>query len=282
MQTIAPNRDATASWDFRQKAAMLLAGSAAQKQILTYLLIGVCVVVLLVHAPSLSARATFLDDHNFALENPLVQNPSWNSAKRFFLEVFEPSSIPGFYLPLTMTSLMIDRDMAGRYDSMRAYHRTSLALHVANTALVGVFLYLLFGRPVIAAGLALLFGLHPLSVESVCWISERKTVLAAFFALWSLIFYVRFTREKKQWHFVACCVVYALALLSKPIAVPLPAMMLLMDHWPLNRLNRKAIVEKWPLFVLGVLSAIVILVSQQRTAPAQLPGDYDPWQIPLV
>ncbi|MEN6336876.1 MAG: tetratricopeptide repeat protein, partial [Phycisphaerales bacterium] len=150
------------------------------------------------------------------------------------------------------------------------------------TALVGVFLYLLFGRPVIAAGLAMLFGLHPLSVESVCWISERKTVLAAFFALWSLIFYVRFTREGERWHFVACCVAYALALLSKPIAVPLPAMMLLIDHWPLNRLDRKAIVEKWPLFVLGVLSAIVILVSQQRTAPAQLPGDYNPWQVPLI
>ncbi len=262
--------------------AALLVGATTQRRLLAYMLIAVCAVIALVHAPSLSARATYLDDHFFALQNPLVQNPSWESTRRFVVEVWEPSTIPGFYLPLTMISLMVDREMSGRYDSIRTYHRTSLVFHVANTALLGVFLYLLFGRPGVAAGLALLFGLHPLSVESVCWISERKTVLSAFFALWSLIFYLRFTEQRRRWQFLACCVTYALALLAKPIAVPLPAMMLLIDHWPLKRLSRKAIVEKWPLFAIGVLSALVILVSQQRTAPVQLPGDYDPWRVPLV
>ncbi len=262
--------------------AALLVGATTRKRLLAYMLIAACAVVALVHTPSLSARATYLDDHHFALQNPLVQNPSWESTRRFVVEVWEPSTIPGFYLPLTMISLMVDREMSGRYDSMRTYHRTSLAFHVANTALLGVFLYLLFGRPGVAAGLALLFGLHPLSVESVCWISERKTVLSAFFALWSLIFYLQFAEQRRRRHFAGCCVTYALALLCKPIAVPLPAMMLLLDHWPLKRLSRKAVVEKWPLFTIGVLSAVVIFVSQQLTAPAKLPGDYDPWRIPLV
>jgi len=268
--------------DLHNKMTVLVGGSATQKQLLTFLLIAVSVLVFLVHAPSLSARATYLDDHLFALQNPLVQNPSWDSVKRFATELIEPSTVPGFPMPLTMVSLMVDRLMAGRYDSIRAYHRTSLMLHVANAILIGVFLYLLFGRPFIAASLALLFGVHPLSVESVCWISERKTVLAAFFALWSLIFYIRFSQYHRRGQFTACLMAYALALLSKPIAVPLPAIMLLIDHWPLNRLSRKAVTEKLPLFAIGAVAAIVIFLSQTRNAEVHLPGDYNPWHIPLI
>lgn len=280
--TLTSDRETATSPDLRRKMTAWVSGSVAQKQLLTYLLIGVSFLVFLVHAPSLSARATYLDDHLFALQNPLVQNPSWSSVKRFATEILEPSTVPGFPMPLTMVSLMMDRHMAGRYDSMRAYHRTSLMLHVANTVLIGVFLYLLFGRPFIAAGLALLFGVHPLSVESVCWISERKTVLAAFFALWSLIFYVRFTQYHRRRQFAACLVAYALALLSKPIAVPLPAMMLLLDHWPLHRLSRKAVIEKLPLFAVGAVAAGVIFLSQTLNAEVHLPGDYNPWHVPLM
>lgn len=280
--TLRSDCEATTAPGLRRTMTTWGTGSASQKQLLVYLLMGVCALVFLVHAPSLSARATYLDDHLFALRNPLVQDPSWNSVKRFATELIEPSTVPGFPMPLTMVSLMMDRLMAGRYDSMRAYHRTSLMLHVGNTILVGVFLYLLFGRPFIAASLALLFGVHPLSVESVCWISERKTVLAAFFALWSLIFYVRFTQDHRRGQSAACLVAYALALLSKPIAVPLPAMMLLLDHWPLKRLSRRAFLEKLPLFAVGAVAAIVIFVSQTQNAEVHLPGDYTPWHIPLV
>jgi tetratricopeptide (TPR) repeat protein len=266
----------------REGLSGLFAGSLAQTQVFVYLLIGVCAVVFLVHLPALSTRAIFHDDLAYVVENPLVQNPSLGSVKRFFWEVGRPSTVRGYYQPLTMTSLMLDRFLSGRHESMRAYHCTSLALHVANTALMAVLLYTLFGQAIIAAVVALLFGLHPISVESICWIAERKTVLATFFALWSLIAYVRFTREPKTRLYIACIVTYLLAVLSKPITVPLPAMMLLMDYWPLDRLRRRSVVEKLPLFALAAVFGIITYISQSRTTPVYLPGDCNPLQVPLI
>ena len=284
MQTnvLKPSPGVTPLPILRGRLAGAWAGAVPQRQFLTYLMVGVCTLVFLVYLPALSARARFLDDRRYVVDNRLVQNPSWTSVRRFFTEVWTPSTVKGYYQPLTMVSLMVDRFFAGPSDSMRVYHRTSLLLHVANTALVAVLLYRLFGQPLVAAGVALLFGLHPITVESVCWISERKTVLASFFALWSLILYVRFAREGKAKFYVGCFLTYLLALLSKPITVPLPAMMLLMDYWPLGRINRKAVTEKLPLFVLGTFFAVITYVSQSHTAPVFLPGHYNPLHVPVI
>jgi tetratricopeptide (TPR) repeat protein len=281
-QRISLDTPAAVTPTIREGLPGLFAGSLMQAQALVYLLIGVCTIVLLVHLPALSTRAIFHDDTAYVIENPLVQNPSWDSVQRFFREVGKPSTVRGYYQPLTMTSLMLDRLLSGRHESMRAYHGTSLALHAANTALVGILLYLLFRETVVAAAAALLFGLHPITVESVCWIAERKTVLATFFALWSLIAYVRFTREPKKRFYLASILTYLLALLSKPITVPLPAMMLLLDYWPLDRLRRRSVLEKLPLFALAAVFAVITYVSQSRTTTVYLPGDYDPLQVPLI
>lgn len=281
-KTIRHNTSIPAIEGIRDRLALAFADEAGRKQLLVYLLVLACTAVFLAHAPSLSARGRFLDDEQYVGKNPLVNTPSWRSVRRFFSEVWQPSTVSGYYQPLTMTSLMVDRFLAGPQGSIRAYHRTSLWLHVANTALLGVFLYRLFGQPLIAAGVALLFGLHPISVESVCWISERKTVLATFFAVLSLISYVRFSRCGRLRHYVVCLIMYALALLSKPITVPLPAMMLLMDYWPLDRLTRRSVLEKLPLFVVGGVFAVITYVSQSRTAPVYVPGDYSPFHVPLI
>jgi len=252
-----------------------------KRQLFVYLLLFICTLVFLAHLPALSARATYLDDHEYVFQNSLVQNPSWASVRRFFVEVWRPSTVPGYYQPLTMTSLMLDRAVGGRKNPMRVYHRTSLVLHVTNTALVAVFLYVLFGQPFIAAGVSLLFGLHPITVESVCWISERKTVLASLFALWSLISYVQYTRDSKRRHYMICVLAYVLALLSKPITVPLPVMMLLMDCWPLNRQSR-IVKEKIPFFVIGGVFSLITCISQSLTAHVRLPGHYNPLHAPLI
>ena len=256
--------------------------SISQTQLFSFLIVAVCAVVLLVHLPALSKQALMYDDQMYVTNNPLVQNPSWKSARRFFAEVWKPSTVPGYYHPLAMISLMVDRFLAGPYENMRTYHRTSLALHVANTALVAVFLYLLFPHAFAAAGVALLFGLHPITVDSVCWLSERKTVLSSFFALWSLIAYVRFTHERKARFYVTCIVAYALALLSKPIALPLPFMMLLLDYWPLNRLRWRSVAEKLPLFGVTGIFTVIGYISQLRASHIFLPGQYNPFEVPLV
>jgi len=242
----------------------------------------VAVVVLATHWPALGSRALFFDDAMYLTQNKLVRNPSWSGAGRFLREVTEPSTVRGYYQPLSMISLMLDRALGGRVDDLRPFRRTSLGFHVMNSVLVIVFLYLLFGNAWVAAMAGLLFGVHPLTVESVAWLSERKTMLAAFFALLCLVLYVRYTRRPGWGGYGACAGMYVLALMSKPISTPLPAVLLLLDYWPIRRLNRRTVLEKVPLFVIGGLFAIITVVSQARAASVQMPSQYAAVRIPLT
>ena len=191
---------------------------------------------------------------------------------RFFGEVLEPSSVGGYYQPLAMTSLMLDYALGGRASAPYAFQRTSYVLHLANTALVVVLVYLLFGRAWVAAAAGLLFGLHPTSVESVAWIAQRKATLSALFSLASLVLYVVYARRPSAWRYVGCLVMLLLALLSKPTSTPLPLLMLLLDYWPLNRLGKRAVVEKLPLLGLSAVFAVITVISQARTASVTAPG----------
>jgi len=214
-----------------------------------------------------------LDDDQYLVDNRLVQNPSCASARRFLTEVFKPSTVRGYYHPLSMISLMLDAAAGGGVDNLKAFHCTSLFLHVANSLLVAVFLYLLFGRALPAAMVGLLYGVHPVTIESVAWISERKTLLAVFFALWCLIFYVRFVRKRERWCGITCLVMYVLSLLSKPTTVGMPILLLLLDWWPLRRLSRKTVLEKLPLFIIAGVGTVITFVSQSRSASVTLPGE---------
>ena len=242
----------------------------------------VCAVVAAVHWAALGSKALSFDDQQYLIDNSLVQNPGLASSKRFFIEILEPSTIRGYYQPLAMISLMVDYAAGGRDDNLRPFHITSLAFHTANTALVIVLLYMLFGNMWAAAAAGLLFGVHPMTVEPIPWVGERKTLLAAFFALWSLILYVRYSRGGGWKSYAGCFVMYLLALMSKPTSVPLPAVMLLMDYWPLGKFNLKTFLEKTPLFVLGVIFAVITYISQHRTASTVSPIEYGPRHVLLV
>ena len=268
--------------NLRQRRKKLLGLSASKIGLLAVLLIVVCVVVLAVHWPALSAQALSFDDSQYLTKNVLVQNPGWASARRFLTEVLEPSTVGGYYQPLTMISLMFDYALGGRPDNLYSFHRTSLTLHVVNTALVVVLLYLLFGQAWVAAAVGLLFGLHPLTVEPIPWVGERKTLLAAFFALWCLILYVRYARKPNRPLYIGCLVMYVLALMSKPTSTPLPLLMLLMDYWPLRRWKWTTVLEKLPFFAVGGISAIITYISQNSASPLVIAGGYGLERIPLV
>jgi tetratricopeptide (TPR) repeat protein len=222
-------------------------------------------VVAAVHLPVLKAQALSLDDEAFVVHNPLVSHPSWNSVARFFGEVWRPSSVSGYYMPLTMTSLMVDHALGGRADDLRVFHVTNLVLHTLNTILVLLILARLFGSVIPAAAAALLFGLHPLMVEPLAWVGERKTLLATLFALASVYTYVRGVEGgRRAWTFTAVAL-FALALLAKPTASPLPLVLLLLDWWPLRRFGWRAVLEKWPFALLAVVSSPITVVSQRLT-----------------
>jgi tetratricopeptide (TPR) repeat protein len=225
----------------------------------------VAAVVAAAHWPVLGARAIALDDDKFIEHNALVADPGWASVGRFFGEVTKPSTMPGYYLPLAMTSLMLDWAMGGRPDDLRVFHRTSLVLHVLVTLLLVLLLQRLFGAWVPAVLAGLLFGLHPQTVEPVAWVGERKTLLATFFALASLLTWLRHVRLGRPSWLVASAGLFALALLSKPTVAMLPLLLLLLDLWPLRRWSARALVEKWPFFLLALASGAVTLVSHAQT-----------------
>jgi tetratricopeptide (TPR) repeat protein len=242
----------------------------------------IAIAVAATHWPALSARATFFDDQQYLDSNRLVQDPSWHTAGRFLGEVLEPSTVRGYYQPLAMISLMLDYAMGGRVDDPTQFRRTSLALHVINTAMVLLLLYLLFGQAWPAAMAALLYGLHPVTIESMPWLAERKTLLAAFFSLGCLVFYVMHVRRGGWKFYTACLAAYVLALMSKPTSTPLPVLLILLDFWPLRRLSRRSVVEKLPLFVIGGVFALITVVSQGRTANMAMPQELPLIQIPLI
>lgn len=233
----------------------------------------VALVVAAVQWPVLDAQAWCFDDGEYLLENELVRYPSWTHAGRFLSEVLEPSTVHGYYQPLTMISLMADVAMGGTTEDFTAFHRTSLMLHIANAVLITVLMYQLFGHVWAAGAAGVLFGVHPMTVEVIAWLSERKTLLATFFALIALVSYVRYTHGRRLGWYLTMAVAFVLALMSKPTSTPLPVCMLLMDVWPLRRLSRRAIIEKLLLLAIAVVSAIITYESQRRTAITVLPGD---------
>jgi len=256
--------------------------SVRQIVIIAVAIIAVGIAVAAAHWPGLSAKAFSFDDIQYLVKNPLVQNPGWSSARRFLTEVLEPSTVDGYYQPLAMISLMLDYAAGGRVRDLLPFHRTSLCLHVANTALVIVLLYLLFGEPFVAAMAGLLFGLHPMTVESIPWVSERKTLLAAMFALWCLVFYVLYTRKGSRPAYWVSLGMYVLALMSKPTGIPVPVLLLLLDYWPIRRLSRRAVLEKMPFFAVGGVFIAITLLSQGLAGGVRLTGEYGPMRAPLI
>ena len=246
--------------------------------VLAVLVLTVTGCVVAVHWPVLSAHAFMLDDQQFLADNPLVRDPSWASVGQFFREVRAPSTVGGYYLPLSMTSLMLDYALGGRPYDLRPFHRTSLALHALNSVLVVLLVYSLFRRPWVAAVAGLLFGLHPLAVEPIAWIGERKTPLATLFALLALLAYVRWAarppsnevhggrRRPGWWLYATAWACFLLSLLSKPTTTPLPVVLLLLLFWPLRRLSVRSTLQTLPFFALAGGSAVITLISHSKTA----------------
>lgn len=250
-------------------------------------LLVVALVTAAVHWPVLSSTAVVKDDAEYLVNNPLVQDPGFDSLARFWGEVLAPSTVAGYYQPLAMTSLMFDAALGGRPDSLVPFHRTTLLLHVVNAVLVALLFHRLFGHAWVAALGGLMFALHPQTVEPITWISDRKTLLATLFSLISLCAYVAYARRaalpadpfrprRTGWLYALVVAAYVLALLSKPTSTPLPVVMLLLDLWPLKRLNRRALLEKLPLLALAALFSWITVVSQARTAFVKSPFEGGP------
>lgn len=166
--------------------------------------------------------------------------------------------------PLVWLSLMLDYKMFGLNPA--GCHLTNLVFHVANTLLLFYILRLMTGALWRSALVAALFALHPLHVESVAWVSERKDVLSAFFWFLTMWFYFCYTQRPSFASYIPVFIALALGLMAKQMLVTLPFVLLLLDFWPLNRIfNRqflRSLYEKIPLFILSIIASIIVLYVQ--------------------
>ena len=176
------------------------------------------------------------------------------------------TSHSGNWHPLTWLSHMADIQLFGL--NAGAHHGVNVLFHIANTLLLFLLLTRMTSAPWPSAMVAALFAWHPLHVESVAWIAERKDVLSTFFALLSLGAYIRYAESNRQLHLLVSIMCFAAGLMSKPMLVTLPFIFLLLDYWPLKRdysLFRRLVLEKVPFFLLTAVSSIVTFAAQRKS-----------------
>lgn len=234
----------------------------------------VALLVAVVYLPTvLSADFVDLDDGQYVVENTVVRQPSLAGVRQVFAEVLAPSTIGGYYQPLTMLSLMADAWISGDPPAPFQFHLTNVVLHAVNCLLLMTVLRRLFGGVMLPATAALLFGLHPVQVESVAWISQRKTLLAAAAALAAVWCHIEQAGSRRpQWR-IAAAGFYIAAMLAKPTVMGLPLLLVLLDIWPLRRVTwRTAVAEKFELYVIAAVGMWVAFESQSRTVGIGAPN----------
>jgi len=217
-------------------------------------LAGILAVTAIVYVPSLGNGFTNWDDPYYVTQNPLVIHPG-------FREVLT-TEVAGNYHPLTIWSLALNYSISGL--DPKSYHLVSLLLHLANTALVFFLVRLLAGRRLwVSAVTALFFGIHPMHVESVAWIAERKDVLYTFFYLLALIGYVRYLDSRRIAWLGFSLLSFMLSIASKPAAVVLPLSLLAIDWLRHRRFSARMLLEKAPFAAVSVAMGVLTLSAQK-------------------
>jgi tetratricopeptide (TPR) repeat protein len=179
--------------------------------------------------------------------------------------------------PLTRFSFLVDYQIHGLEPA--GYHLTNLVLHLANVLLLFGWLRYTTGTAWRSAVVAAFFAVHPLRVESVAWVTERKDVLSAFFGLVALWGYTHYVRRPSWRRYLGMVLAFCLSLLAKPMLVTLPLLLLLLDYWPFRRLGpagvswRRLVLEKLPMLALAAAMSLVTLDVQTRIGQTAAQGD---------
>ena len=214
----------------------------------------VLIITFITYYPSINNDFTTWDDSGYITQNNLLKQ---NSFSDYFTK---DKFIMGNYHPLTMITYAIEYSFVEL--DPKLYHIDNLILHLLNTALVFWFIFLLGGWQ-IASIVSVLFGVHPMHVESVAWISERKDVLYTFFYLASIIFYIYYLRNNKKIFYAPTFLLFVFSLLSKGQAVTLPITLLLIDYFYHKKFSWKYFINKIPFFMLSVLFGIIAIIAQR-------------------
>ncbi len=228
--------------------------------------VGIFVAVLAVYAPVLWFGFVNFDDPEYVAENGWVRRGlTWGGVEWAFTSFHAAN-----WHPLTWLSHMLDCQVFGLWAG--GHHVSSVLLHAAAALLLFVALRRMTGAVWRSGMVAALFALHPLRVESVAWISERKDVLSAFLWMVGLLAYARYAERPSRGRYLAVAAAFAAGLLAKPMAVTFPFALLLLDAWPLGRLSLDrrvprpwlpVVIEKVPLLALAGALSVVVFRAQR-------------------
>ena len=202
------------------------------------------------------------DDNDYITDNPSVKAGLTLGGVVWAFTTTHASN----WHPLTWLSHMVDCTVYGLDPA--GHHVTNLLFHIANALLLFLVFRKMTGAIWESGFVAAVFALHPLHVESVAWVAERKDVLSTFFWMVTIWTYARYVKEPKVGRYLLALLVFALGLLSKPMVITLPLIMLLLDYWPLGRFQSgqgkgDLVLEKVPFFLLSVASSFLTFFAQQ-------------------
>jgi len=226
----------------------------------------VLLLAVLAYAPVLRADFVGFDDNLYVSANRIVQQGlTWSGLRWAFTATYAST-----WQPLVWLSYMLDVQLQGFHPA--SFHRTNLLLHLIHVMLVWLAIRKLTRSSVAATTTSLLLALHPVHVESVAWIAERKGLLSAIFwwlAIWA---YLNFARTGQHRQYGLSLVAMTLGLMAKPVVLTLPLILLLLDVWPLQRMAAKPppavwicrLREKIPFLLLAVISTVVTIHAQHR------------------
>lgn len=261
----------------RKTVQRLFKEYAREAAVCAFLLFGVA----LVYAQAVLFDFVLIDDLSYIKENYMVrQGITLKGMGWAFTSMYAAN-----WHPLTWLSHMADVEIFGLRPGM--HHLVNVLLHAANAVLLFIFLRLATGDVWKNAAVAVLFALHPLHVESVAWVSERKDVLSALFWMLTMLGYVRYVRQPSTSRYLLMAASFALGLMTKPMLVTMPFVLLLLDYWPLKRMKPAEkpaaqdppgswvlpvrfsvlpplIREKIPLFLLAAGSCILTFLAQKH------------------
>ena len=226
------------------------------------------IIIATVFWPACDNGFLHWDDNCYVFREPEVLNGiRWRG-----LQWAATADVAGHWHPLTLISLQLDAQLFGT--GPVGFHRTAVFLHAMNAVLAFLAIWSLTGSHWRSLVVAALFALHPLRVESVAWVSERKDLLSGLFFWLTILAYVRYTKRPSTSQYIAMAFCFACGLASKSVLVTTPCILLLLDCWPLARLTSpfettsarvwRLIVEKIPLFALSIVVSGLTIVYQQR------------------
>jgi Flp pilus assembly protein TadD len=225
------------------------------------LLIGLILVALIatIYGQTVTFDFVLYDDPEYVTRNPVVQGGWSAAALTWAVTTVEASN----WHPLTWLSHMLDCTLFGLDPA--GHHLTSVVLHALNSLLLFALWRRMTDEIWPAAFLAATFAVHPMHVESVAWVAERKDVLSTLFFLLATMVYVAYARRGGLARYLGVVALFALGLLSKPMVVTLPLVLLLLDYWPLRRERpwSRLVMEKLPLFALAGVSSVLTLIAQR-------------------